>query len=216
MGAQSGKCCASDTSALEDGSEGKFDFFLSHKQSEAQDAVATMIFDLTQARPSIKVWLDLEQNLEQELRAEGMEEGVRDSKVFLFYCTKDIAFSKYCLMELGWAIKYQKKIVLVAETDPRHGAIEISTLRDRMPEDMQRVFEENVAIPWYRDPAHRAVSVQRIIDILGGKEDAEGHRTVKDGTQMLKQEPVLIAAVSSSFQDTTHAVNNDFWTRAQP
>ena len=55
-------------------------------------------------------------------------------------------------LELGWALKYDKPIVLVAETDKRHGGGDIGVLRDRTPEHLRRIFDENVAIMWHRDP----------------------------------------------------------------
>ena len=80
MGSDSSKCCCAETNGKDDimihiGQQAsitehrkdnntghKYDLFLSHKQSEAQDAVATLSFNLKQARSEIRLWLDLEQD----------------------------------------------------------------------------------------------------------------------------------------------------------
>lgn len=227
MGSDTSKCCCAENSGKDEimtvlastslsdghptGSETdnmyKYDMFLSHKQSEAQDAVATLSFNLKQARSDIRLWLDLEQDPTEQ----GMYEGVRDSKCFLFYCTEGIAFSKYCLLELGWAVELNKPIILVAETDPRHGATDIGKLRDRMPSELKHVFDENVAIPFYRDPAHRAVSIQKIIDIVGCDEKQVAEERRQKRTAMVaKKEEALVAVSSSSYENTKQATCNAY------
>eukprot|EP00930_Biecheleria_cincta_P058612 TRINITY_DN4441_c0_g1_i2.p1 TRINITY_DN4441_c0_g1~~TRINITY_DN4441_c0_g1_i2.p1 ORF type:complete len:607 (-),score=85.86 TRINITY_DN4441_c0_g1_i2:40-1860(-) len=215
MGGESSKYCCSATNIekddlsqqpiaphISDGSTGyKYDLFLSHKQSEAQDAVATLSFNLKQARSDIRFWLDLEQDPTEQ----GMYKGVRDSKCFLFYCTENIVFSKYCLLELGWAVELDKPIILVAETDPRHGATDIGRLRDRMPSELKHVFDENVAIPFYRDPAHRAVSIQQILEVVFAN-----HKQVAEEKPVVKREEVLVAVSSSSYLDTKQATANAY------
>merc|ERR1712078_928471 len=67
------------------------DFFLSHKQSNAQDAVLSLRMMLTERIPDATFWLDLEQNP----TAEGMEKGVKQSRNFILYCTKGVTSSKW-------------------------------------------------------------------------------------------------------------------------
>eukprot|EP00931_Biecheleriopsis_adriatica_P053583 TRINITY_DN31391_c0_g1_i2.p1 TRINITY_DN31391_c0_g1~~TRINITY_DN31391_c0_g1_i2.p1 ORF type:complete len:615 (+),score=114.68 TRINITY_DN31391_c0_g1_i2:37-1881(+) len=216
MGAAlSSGCCAEEATAegksevfvpsvpvQSDGPKVGFDFFFSHKQSEAQDAAQSIIFHLKEARPGTSVWVDVEQNPTEQ----GMEDGVRNSKVLIFYCTENIPFSKYCLKELGWAVSLGKRIALVAETDPRHGAPEIGVLRDRMPEDLRHVFDNQVAIPYYRDPAHRQVCIQKLLDVLDGKVAMQTSHGPQDGKK--PPEAIKVAAASSGFKTSAEAVKN--------
>jgi hypothetical protein len=174
-----------------------------------------MVAAMKEVRPDIKVWLDLEQFPTEE----GMKAGVMSSKTFLFYCTTNIASSAYCMKELGWAVAANKRIILVQETDPRHGATDIGMLKDRVSVDLQFVFEENVAISWHRDPDHRRVSVKKILacifedaGVLGShpfvsmrsKSDLGRSRSKLDDSR------VQIAVATSGFDDPHEAVENAY------
>lgn len=65
--------------------------------------------------------------------------------------------------ELRWAVEYEKNIILVRETDTRHGGIEMKDFFAQVPEDLLPVFKNNIAIPWYREKGFRGVSVHTIL-----------------------------------------------------
>jgi hypothetical protein len=65
-------------------------------------------------------------------------------------------------MEIRCAIEERKPIILVSESDERHGAPDLSILMEEAPEDIRHIFTKHVAIPWYRDPAFREVSLEKI------------------------------------------------------
>ena len=50
-------------------------------------------------------------------------------------------------------------IVLVMETDKRHGAIDMKVAMSQCPDDLKHVLRENIAISWYRQPEFRDVSI---------------------------------------------------------
>ena len=89
---------------------GPWDFFLSHRQRDAGDAVASL--HLLLERWSCTSWYD---NQMADLTASGMAHGVRNSDVFLLFLTKGIFQRPYVLFELLEAIDAEKRIVLLHE-----------------------------------------------------------------------------------------------------
>ncbi|CAE7792749.1 unnamed protein product [Symbiodinium microadriaticum] len=146
-----------------------WDFFLSHKQSNAQDAVQNLRMAISERMPACSFWLDIE----QDPTVPGMCHGVSNSKNFLLFLTQGVTESKFCQMEMRWAMQSDKNIVLVAETDERHGKPVLGELIERCPEDLRNLFEEHVIIPWYRDPDLRSVCVTKILKKCVFEVDAE-------------------------------------------
>ena len=62
----------------------------------------------------------------------------------------DYMRSRNCLRELRRAVEAKKRIVLVNETDPQHGAVSMATHRRDCPEDLRRALDEHLVVPWYR------------------------------------------------------------------
>ncbi len=44
----------------------------------------------------------------------------------------------------------------------------MTALMEEAPEDIRHIFTQNVAIPWYREPAFREVSLEKIGKCLVG------------------------------------------------
>jgi len=132
--------------------------FLSHKQSNGQDTVLSLKMLLEKRLPDATFWLDTEQNP----TATGMMDGVAECSHFLLFLTEGVTRSKWVQMEIRAAVENKKKIVLILETDSRHGAPDMATLISETPEEIRMIFEQNVAVPWYRDPAFREVSLDKI------------------------------------------------------
>ena len=65
------------------------------------------------------MWVDKEQLATDE----GMHEGVRDSLNFILYMTEEVLKRRFCIQEIKWAIQYKKNIIIVFQTDPRHGGV---------------------------------------------------------------------------------------------
>ncbi|CAJ1448223.1 unnamed protein product, partial [Effrenium voratum] len=136
----------------------RWDFFLSHKQSNAQDAVQNLRLALGEKFLGASFWLDIE----QDPTVKGMCHGVSHSKNVLVFLTEGITDSKFCQMEMRWALAAKRNIILVMETDERHGKPDMEQLIRRCPNDLKQIFEGEI-IPWFRDPEFRAVSVEKII-----------------------------------------------------
>ena len=114
---------------------------------------------LLYAMPGSTFWIDTEQDPTEK----GMLHGVRHCKNFLLYLTEGITESMWCQKEIRWAIEFKKNIILVGETDPRHGKIEIGELIQKTPEDIQILFKHHVVIPWQRDAEFRKVAMEKIV-----------------------------------------------------
>lgn len=137
-----------------------YDYFLSHRQSNAQDSVHNMRLILAETLPGTSFWLDIEQAPTER----GMHDGIRSSNNVILYLTEGVTQREYVQKEMRWALQYGKNIILVGETDERHGKPNMLDLIAQCPEDLKCVFADNVVIPWHRDPAFRAVSVNKIIE----------------------------------------------------
>jgi hypothetical protein len=133
-------------------------FFLCHKQSNGQDAVMTLRLLLAERIPGAAFWVDVEQNP----TANGMQEGVKSCTDFVLFCTQGVTESQWCQMEMSWALQNKKNIIIVTETDDRHGRPDFTQLINNAPSDLQDIFTKNVAIPWYRDSEFREVSLEKI------------------------------------------------------
>lgn len=137
----------------------RWDFFLSHKQSNAQDAVQNLRLALSERFLGASFWLDIE----QDPTVRGMCNGVSYSRNVLIFLTEGITESKFCQMELRWALEANRNLILVMETDDRHGKPNMENLLHRCPDDLKAIYTENEIIPWFRGPEFRSVSVEKIL-----------------------------------------------------
>lgn len=87
--------------------DGPWDFFLSHKQSDTNNAVALIEGDLRER--SYKCWLDVKV---KDCSPPAMMEGVECSRVFVLVLSKHYFESEFCIKEVLKAIELRKKIVL--------------------------------------------------------------------------------------------------------
>ena len=62
----------------------------------------------------------------------------------------DYMRSRNCLRELRRAVEAKKRIVLVNETDPQHGAVNMATHRRDCPEELRHIIDEHPIVPYYR------------------------------------------------------------------
>jgi len=94
----------------------EFHFFISHAQANGQDQVHAITRDLEMR--GIKVWRDMDQ---AQITWAGMKKGVEKSLVFMLFLTKGAIARTWVQMEVLHAISLKKPIILVHETDKRHG-----------------------------------------------------------------------------------------------
>jgi hypothetical protein len=98
------------------------DIFLSHLQRNAQNTVIAMNLFLRDAAPGVRTFIDLEVNMNKKGGLQNaLRNGVRRSRALLFFITDGIFKSEWCCQELRWAREMGRTIILVNETDARHG-----------------------------------------------------------------------------------------------
>jgi hypothetical protein len=118
---------------------------------------------LKQAQPGIQTFIDLEVDMQGDL-SKTLHDAVQNCAAFLFFITDGILESKWCAQEIRWAVQYKKNIILVRETDERHGGIDMKDFFKQIPQDLMETFQNIIAIPWYREPAYRDVSIKSILN----------------------------------------------------
>jgi len=98
----------------------KWHFFISHAQATGGDQAARLC-DLLKAR-SFRVWYD--NDVEEDINTVGMKEGAQRSKCFLLFLSKGVLTRPLVQLEIREALAAGKPIILVHETDERHGKFE--------------------------------------------------------------------------------------------
>ena len=119
------------------------DVFLSHLQRNAQNTVIAMNLFLRDAAPNIRTFIDLEVNMNKRGGLqEALRDGVRRSRALVFFITDGIFKSEWCCQELRWARDMGRIVVLVNETDPRHGGIDMKIAIKQAPDDLKQVLRD--------------------------------------------------------------------------
>jgi len=95
----------------------KYHYFISHMQSEASGDVGTLFFLLTSL--GMQCWRDMNQT---NITEAAMRQGVFDSSVFILFLTNSVLSRPFCLKEIGWAIQFQKPIIIIVENESRFWA----------------------------------------------------------------------------------------------
>ena len=91
-----------------------FHVFISHFQAEGSGDVGTLYFLFK--KMGLNVWRDM--NV-KNLTEASMRQGVFDSDVFILFLNNSTLSRYFCLKEIGWAIMFNKPIIIVSEEDNR-------------------------------------------------------------------------------------------------
>ena len=120
-------------------------------QVEASGDVGTLFLLLESM--GIRGWRDMN---EDDLTEAAMRQGVYDSEVFVFFLTNSALSRIFCQKELGWAIAFQKRIIVVVEREGRFWAWDLERWQQDLcardnstwPHTWQK---PNWLQTWYRD-----------------------------------------------------------------
>ena len=155
--------------------------FLSHAQNSGGPTARSLKMEIIAAAPALKdrVWLDVDQRRPNEL---AMRTGVRQSSVFVLLLSKRSLCRYFCQLEIREAMRFHKRIVLVADepsSSPDFGgymsfddylkdAVEGDKLLiDGKTGNCASLFPSHVAVPFYRDRAFGAVGVSMLLEQAG-------------------------------------------------
>lgn len=82
---------------------------------------------------------------------EAMHAGVKGSKVFLLFLSEGVLTRPFCLFEISTALDCQKSIMLMHESDTRHGAFDFSGDEVKhAPGDIADLMLTRESLPWRR------------------------------------------------------------------
>jgi hypothetical protein len=117
--------------------ERDYDFFINHCQASGQDQCGKL--DLLLKARGCKVWYDMAAT---DLTAQGMEEGVANSRNVLIFLSKGIMGRPFCQMEQRWGKKYNCNFVGVVEQDTRHDPADFAEEKAAAPPDLKHLLDD--------------------------------------------------------------------------
>ena len=128
----------------------KYHAFVSHAQMESSGEAAAL--DFTLRRIGVYSWRDMSQS---EITAEGMKKGVESSDTFILLLTESTLSRWFCLLEIGWALRSKKNIIIVVETNPRFASWDFERwTRNETIKNTYVVFEFSSQSNVYRLDTH--------------------------------------------------------------
>jgi hypothetical protein len=144
--------------AVKDMSLRKYDFLINHCQSSGQDQCGKLALLLQQAGAS--VWYDMQA---QDLTAQGMEEGVSESRNLLIFLSDDCFGRPFCNAEQRWGLLYGCNFVGVVEKDSRHHPADFGQEKARAPTDLKRLLDDVEYIEYRRRDFEAAAMVRELL-----------------------------------------------------
>jgi hypothetical protein len=136
----------------------QYDVFINHCQASGQDQCGNLAKLLQSA--GCKVWYDMQA---QDLTAEGMEEGVSQSRCVLMFLSDDLMGRPFCHAEQRWGQLYGCNFVGVVEKDSRHGAADFATEKERAPADLKHLLDEVEFIEYRRRDFEAKAMVEELV-----------------------------------------------------
>ena len=108
-----------------------------------------MTLELRLRLMGFKCWLD--QNA-SSITKESMQAGVASSHVFLLFLSEGVLTRPFCLFEIETALSMSKKVMLMHETDSRHGAFDFASNEIKQaPESISSLFQSHESLRTYVD-----------------------------------------------------------------
>ena len=105
-----------------------------------------MTLDLRLSAMGFECWLDQKATT---ITKESMEAGVAAAQIFLLFLSEGVLTRPFCLFEIKTAMQSGKKMVLVHETDARHGAFDFSEVSSA-PSEIAKILQTHESLPWRR------------------------------------------------------------------
>jgi hypothetical protein len=136
----------------------KYDVFINHCQESGQDQCKTLSLLLQIA--GLKVWYDMQA---QDLTAQGMEEGVADSRCVLMFLSDDLMGRPFCQAEQRWGKLYNCKFVGIVEKDNRHSPADFGKEKQRAPADLKDLLDKVEFIEYRRRDFEEKAMVQELV-----------------------------------------------------
>jgi hypothetical protein len=143
--------------------ERQFDFFINHCQKSGQDQCGKLALLLKAA--GARVWYDMQV---QDLTAQGMEEGVRQSRNLIIFLSDDVMGRPFCNAEQRWAKLYGCNLIGVVEKDSRHSPADFEEEKKRAPPDLRHLLDDVEFIDFDRRGYKEQAMIDEILRRSGG------------------------------------------------
>eukprot|EP00937_MAST-01D_sp_MAST-1D-sp2_P005052 g5052.t1 len=141
------------TMPLLDGVTNVYHAFISHSQQDGGDQVAVMKKELEKHIGTINIFTDVAAGQRERALTEKSQlySAIEQSEVFLVFLTRTFFTRKWCVKEFQEASARGKHIVLVLDTDPRHGGMTAARFVEYSTRQRQRAaadVESNASNLW--------------------------------------------------------------------
>jgi serine/threonine protein kinase len=147
--------------------------FMSHSQGTSGPQVMLLKQRMEKMCPPLKgkIWYDKDNTPTEE----GMRLGIKACPIFVLFLSSDTLRRPFVRKEIRWAMYYRKKIVLVWEKEGHAAVTEFHTFFQHTKEaldgesapDIDVIFNDNVAIPYYSRAMFSDVSLALILRNCG-------------------------------------------------
>jgi hypothetical protein len=117
-----------------------------------------------------------------------MRKGVVNTAAVLLFLSDGVLARPFVQFEIREAMARQKTILLVHETDSRHGAFDFRAGRDEAPADLQQLLDSHESLPFRRRGYERDGMLTTLIERAGFK-------GLFDGAQRTETQQEVLAAV---------------------
>jgi hypothetical protein len=160
--------------------------FISHSQGTGGDQAAMLHLELEKL--GLKTWYD---QSDEDVTKEGMREGLEQSLAVLLFLSAGVLSRPFVQFEVRTAMDLGKPIILVHETDARHGAFDFGKEKAETPMDLHHLFDDIESIPFRRKSYERSAMLDFIMNKVKECSDtavgSDADETLKDGMHMEHQ-----------------------------
>ena len=145
----------------------------SHSQKHGQDQVASIKQTLVRCIDGIQIFLDVDA---EQLDTQDLPALVRRSRNIVLFATEEVCAREFVRIELHTAISQGVDVIVLRETDPRHGSISPEQLEANVPDHMRPVLLANELIDYHRVVHFRNVSMVKLVQRLLVNADRRKYR----------------------------------------
>jgi hypothetical protein len=96
---------------------------------------------------------------------------VKNSQALMLFMTEGVYDRYWIMQEITTALKSSIDIVLMRETDHRHGALSLRELTEQCPSELQVRLFTNPVIDWHRDLHFKTVSILQLCQRILRQDD---------------------------------------------
>eukprot|EP00935_MAST-01C_sp_MAST-1C-sp1_P001245 g1245.t1 len=140
----------------------------------------TVAIYLELQRMGFEVWYD---NRATDLTKEGMLKGIERAAAFLLFLSQGVLQRPYCQMEIRHALALKKPMVLLHESDARHGSFDFRAGRAEAPADFRDLLDNCESLPFRRRGYERDGMLKVVVERSGFAQLYESSQRQRAGSK---------------------------------